>query len=123
MTSAIPTAEDLHRQADTHYSAGRYEDALASFRDALARAPNNLALLFNIGGTLRLLGRFPEAIAAYDQAIAIDPRFAIAQHNRAPCLLQLGDLRGGLQAFEWRKSCPGFDDPRYRLPRQWAGQS
>ncbi|HEY3947559.1 tetratricopeptide repeat protein [Phenylobacterium sp.] len=121
MSSA--SVEDLHRQADAQYAAGRYGEALETFRAASALAPGNPVLLFNIAGALRLLGRYAEANAAYDRVIALDPRFAIAQHNRASCLLQLGDLRGGFQAFEWRKSCPGFDDPRYRLPRQWAGQS
>ncbi|MBS0360483.1 MAG: tetratricopeptide repeat protein, partial [Proteobacteria bacterium] len=118
-----PTAQDLHHQADALYAAGRYAEALQGFRAASALAPGNPVLLFNIGGALRLLGRHAEAIAVYDQALAIDPRFAIAQFNRATCLLQLGDYRGGFQAFEWRKSCPGFDDPRYSLPNQWAGQS
>ena len=75
-----------------------------------------------MGAALRLLGRTSEAIAAYDRALKLQPRFAMAQHNRAACLLQLGELRDGFQALEWRKSCPGFEDPRYALPRQWGGQ-
>lgn len=116
------TAEDLHRQADALNAAGRYDQALETFRAAAALAPGDPIFPFNMGADLRLLGRPAEALAAFDKAIALNPRFAVAQHNRAACLLQLGDYRAGFQAFEWRKSCPGFDDPRYGLPRQWSGQ-
>ena len=123
MTSQTPSAEALHQQADAHNAAGRYGEALSAFQAACELAPDNPVFPFNVAASLRLLGRVPEAIAAYDRAIALSARFAMAHHNRATCLLQLGDFRGGFQAFEWRKSSPGFDDPRYALPRQWAGQS
>lgn len=117
-----PTAQDLHRQADALVAAGRHAEALEAFGAAAALEPGDPVLVFNIASVLRLLNRHAEALAAYDRALAIDPRFAMAQHNRATTLLQLGDYPGGFQALEWRKSCPGFDDPRYRLTPQWAGQ-
>ena len=96
------TAQDLHRQADEHYAAGRYEAALESFRAAAALAPDDPVLAFNMGAVLRLLGRYNEELAVYDRALAINPRFALAQHNRAAVLLRLGQYRDGFQAFEWR---------------------
>ncbi|THD65002.1 glycosyltransferase [Phenylobacterium sp.] len=120
---AATAVGDLHRQADAHQAAGRHAEALEAFQAAAALAPGDPVLAYNVASTLRLLGRPAEALAAYDRAVALNPRFAMAQHNRAALLLQLGDYRAGFQAFEWRKSSPGFDDPRYALPRQWAGQS
>ncbi|MBS0333818.1 MAG: tetratricopeptide repeat protein, partial [Proteobacteria bacterium] len=121
MPETASAAADLHRQGDALYAAGRYADALDSFRRAAALEPQNPVYPFNMGAVLRLLGRPVEELAAYDRAVALNPRFALAQNNRAACLLLLGDYPAGFQALEWRKSCPGFDDPRYRLPRQWAG--
>jgi hypothetical protein len=47
----------------------------------------------------------------------------MAHHNKATCLLQLGDYAAGFREYEWRKACPGFaDDPRYKLPRPWRGE-
>lgn len=117
-------ARRLHAEGDAHDAAGRYDEALRSYRAALALDPDNLALHFNVGNALRNLRRPREAIAAYDQALARAPNFAMARHNRATCLLQIGDLAAGFQEYEWRKACPGFvDDPRYRLERPWRGES
>lgn len=101
----------------------RFVDALEAYREGLARTPDAPALHFNIGNTLRLLSRFEDAIAAYDAALALRPDFAMAHHNRALCVLQLGDLQAGFAEYEWRKACPTFDDPRYRLERPWRGEA
>lgn len=116
-------AYDLHVRADAHGAAGRFEEALADYQRAAKLVPTGPVYPFNAGNVLRSLGRADEAVSAYDQAIAIQPDFAIAHHNRAFCLLQLGQLAEGFEAYEWRRSCPTFDDPRYKLGRQWTGQA
>lgn len=116
-------ARELHREGDEHYQAGRYEAALESWQAALALDPQSIPLHFNVGNALRYLRRRTEAIAAYDAALAIAPKFAMAHHNKATCLLQLGDYAAGFREYEWRKACPGFnEDARYRLPRPWRGE-
>jgi hypothetical protein len=116
-------ARELHREGDEHYRAGRYAAALGCWRAALDFDPRNPALHFNVGNALRYLRRRGEAVAAYDTALAIAPKFAMAHHNKATCLLQLGDYPAGFREYEWRKACPGFeDDARYRLPRPWRGE-
>lgn len=114
---------ELHQTGDAHYAAGRFDQALLSFRAALALDPSSLSLHFNVGNALRHLGRPRDAIAAYDAALALSPNFAMARHNRATCLLQIGDLAEGFREYEWRKACAGFvEDPRYALPRPWRGE-
>ncbi|HEV2532976.1 glycosyltransferase family 9 protein [Phenylobacterium sp.] len=113
---------ELHEGGDAHVQAGRFEDALAAYRAAVALEPASAPLHYNIGNMLRLLRRFEEAIASYGEAIALRPDFAMAHHNRAHCRLQIGALAEGFGEYEWRKACPTFDDPRYALPDQWAGQ-
>ena len=48
------------------------------------------------------LYRWDEALASYDQAIAIDPSYADAQYNRALLQLFLGDFTNGWKGYEWR---------------------
>jgi hypothetical protein len=116
-------ARELHREGDAHYQAGRYAAALQSWRAAAARDTRSVPLRFNIGNALRYLRRRREAVAAYDEALALAPNFGMAHHNKATCLLQLGDYAAGFREYEWRKACPGFaDDPRYKLPRPWRGE-
>lgn len=101
---------------------GRLDAAVASYDAALALEPGNPTIWYNRGGALRALGRVGEAIESYDRALAIRPDFAIAHHNRAVCRLHLGDYAGGFEEYEWRKACPTFSDPRYRLDRAWQGE-
>ncbi len=65
-------------RAAARYRDGDYEDAVAGFADrddALAH--------YNRGNALARLGRFDEAIAAYDSALERAPEHADAEHNKA----------------------------------------
>jgi Tfp pilus assembly protein PilF len=103
------------------YAMGRFEKALSAYDKATALEPGNALGHFNRGNTLRVLKAFEAAIASYEAGIAQAPGFAVAHHNRALCLLHLGRLAEGFEAYEWRRRCPTFDDPRYRLPNAWTG--
>lgn len=116
-------ASILHNLATEMEQAGRLSEALASYREASAANPTSPFLRYNIATMLRRLKRFEEAISVYDEAIALRPEFPMAHFMRASCLLQLGRLPEGFQAMEWRKDAPTYEDPRYGLPRQWAGES
>lgn len=116
-------ASELHDRATELERAGRLQEALATYQAASAANPASPFLHYNAGNILRRLGRFQDAIGAYDRAIELHPDFAIAHFMRAGCRLQLGDLVTGFRDYEWRKGCPGYDDIRYGLPRQWAGES
>jgi tetratricopeptide (TPR) repeat protein len=116
-------AFELHQQGDLHTEAGRLEEALKSFRAALALDPLSVPLRFNIATTVRNLKRFDQAVDLYGRVLEISPNFAMAHHNKATALLQLGKLQEGFQEYEWRKVCPEFsDDVRYVLERPWAGE-
>lgn len=115
-------ASELHDRATELENAGRLAEALAAYEAASQANPASPFLRYNIGNILRRLQRFDEAIAAYDAATARMPDLAVAHFMRAICRLQLGDLAAGFRELEWRKCCPGYDDPRYGLPRQWAGE-
>ncbi|MEM6501096.1 MAG: tetratricopeptide repeat protein [Cyanobacteria bacterium P01_C01_bin.89] len=52
------------------------------------------------GNALDELGRYEEAIAAYDRALEADPKFYAAWVNRGYCLDRLGRYRGAIAAFD-----------------------
>ncbi|MEM9246433.1 MAG: tetratricopeptide repeat protein [Cyanobacteria bacterium P01_F01_bin.153] len=52
------------------------------------------------GNALDELGRYDEAIAAYDRALEADPKFYAAWVNRGYCLDRLGRYRGAITAFD-----------------------
>jgi hypothetical protein len=118
----LSAAEAAFAEGVEHYEAGRLGEALASYELAARLAPGNAAYQYNLGNLYRWGRRFPDAIAAFSRALELNPRFAVAHHNRAQCRLQLGDFEGGFAEYEWRKLCPTFDDPRYRRTPQWTGE-
>ena len=71
------------------HSAGKRDEALASYDRALAIYPGFAPAHNNRGNVLRELGRPDEALAAYDKALAINPHDAQACYNRAIVLLHL----------------------------------
>jgi tetratricopeptide (TPR) repeat protein len=67
------------------------EDAYAAFQRAVALAPGNPAVLFNLATTARFLGRSEEAEAAYDRVIAAAPNAWEAYRNRSELRRQTPD--------------------------------
>ena len=75
-------AEALHR-------LGRFEEAVAHYRRAIALDPGYVEALYNSGNVLLKLKRYGEALASYEQALAIEPGFVEAIHNRGNALFEL----------------------------------
>jgi tetratricopeptide (TPR) repeat protein len=55
--------------ADALLQTGRCADAAEAYRDILARDPMNADVWYNLGYALKALGRFEEALAAYQGAL------------------------------------------------------
>lgn len=74
---AIKHFEDPQWKASAYYRAGQYEQALRLFE-----LQNTADAHYNRGNALARLNRIEEAIAAYDQALALDKKHQDAMHNR-----------------------------------------
>ena len=71
------------------YSKGRYQEAIASYNNALKFKPDSLNAWYNRGIALRDLGRWEEAIASFDNALKIKPDFHIAWNDQGNALQKL----------------------------------
>lgn len=69
-----------------------YERAARAFEKALRHDEGLFQAWSSLGYALRRLGRHAEALAAYDRAIELEPRYAEAVEYRAEAYLQLGRL-------------------------------
>lgn len=69
--------KDNRWKAASHYQSGDYEQALESLRN-----PTTSNDHYNRGNALAKLGRYPEAIKAYDEALNLDSNNKDASFNR-----------------------------------------
>ncbi len=101
------------------YAAGRYDDALASYRDAEALAPDAPQPPYNIGNTLHQLERYEEATVASTAAMssAVDPAlFTHAAYALGSHAFRRGDLEAARDAWiSVLLRDPGDLDARHNL--------
>ncbi|MBT4485778.1 MAG: tetratricopeptide repeat protein [Candidatus Latescibacteria bacterium] len=73
--------------------AGKYNEAIQSYRKALSINPDYSRAYYNLGNTLSRLGRVEEAIASYREAIRAKPNYPEAYCN-------LGNTQSSLGRFD-----------------------
>jgi protein O-GlcNAc transferase len=73
---AMTALEDEIAAAAGHYAAGRFGEAVAAYRRALALSPGNAALTHNLGVALAALGDADGAAAYLKQAAMLQPASA-----------------------------------------------
>ena len=71
---------------------GRYEEALASYDQALAVTPDHADTWIHRGCALYSLDRYEEALASFDRVLALTPDHADTWFNRCSTLDRLWAL-------------------------------
>lgn len=98
----------LFAVSDSYYSAEDYEQALTTIEAAIVAAlnsgtePKGLAQAYFRAGWLYQVP-FPnpeKAIQNYDQAVALDPKFALAYYNRAIAYYNQGDYKQAIADYD-----------------------
>jgi len=83
-----------------HYmEAGRLNDALADFDQALAINPRAEYVHLDRGIVLARMDRADSALVSFDRALALKPDFVEAWSNRGGMRLQRGDVPGAISDF------------------------
>ena len=78
----------------------RFDDALLSYRRAIALKPDFAQAFYNLSGVMHDLGQLEEALAYCDKALAIDPYYVRALYNRGGLLQELGRLNEALETYD-----------------------
>jgi len=95
------------------------ERAIGYLKTLIALYPDDSATHVSLGRTYLQMGRVPEALAEYREAIRIDPRFVLAYANvGATYLYQMGDVGSALPVCQkilqldpgnaWAQDCIGW---------------
>jgi tetratricopeptide (TPR) repeat protein len=66
--------QDLIKKGTSLVEAGKYEEALECFENALVLNPNDPDVLNKKGVVLRSLGRYEEAIECFNRSLEMLPR-------------------------------------------------
>jgi tetratricopeptide (TPR) repeat protein len=82
------------------HASGRFEEAVASHRNALALAPGHPEILYNLGNACLELGRIDEALASYDEVLAKNPAHVGALVNRSNAFLRLNRPLDAIAGFD-----------------------
>lgn len=93
------TALEMELQANPRDPAS-LQEATTSYRQAVTLDPEHAKAWNNLGSSLDLQNRFPEAQAAFRRAIALKPGFATAWLNLGASLLNSGTYREAVKALE-----------------------
>ena len=91
-------AESFMRQGLTAVAGADYETAITSFTQVLARQPQHLLALYNLGATLGTVGFHEEALTCFDRALALQP-------GNVDVLCNRGLVLGRLERFEEAQTC------------------
>jgi tetratricopeptide (TPR) repeat protein len=126
-TLFIATKEPQHlvNSGYCELMSGQLDLARTSFRSAHALAPHLAQALIGLGDVAARQQSHAEAVACYDQALAIDAQLAIARNNRSQSLTALGRLEEAWRDAEARYLTPGATSlypHRLDLP-VWDGRS
>ena len=101
--AAIPTEtlDGMLRAAHASLDAGRYQEAITSYRAVLKREPANVDAITHLGVILAVAGHADEALAAFDRALAINPDDLHALWEKARALQDLRqDFAGAIAVWE-----------------------
>ena len=90
----------VYVQGDVYAAAGHYEQALASYQEAISYNSNNANIYMDKGIVLNELKRYEKALIAFEHAISLDPNFTSAYNNKGAALGNLKRYGEALIAFE-----------------------
>lgn len=89
----------LVADAMAHFQAGRPVEAENAYRDALALAPADPAVIHNLGVAIAAQGRHRDAVGHFDEALRADAGYVSAHYNRAVALMTLGEAQQAIKSF------------------------
>lgn len=93
------TLQEAIKTAADHHQSGRFDQAIAAYREVIAIYPSLAEIHCNLGAALSDAGRLDEAIAAYRKAIALKPQIAEIHYNMGVALADKGMLPEAIAAY------------------------
>lgn len=107
------------RVAELEFSHGRIQPALAALEKSLALAPRNAQAIALKGFLLAAQNRIREAIASFEQAMAIDGGLGNAWLGRGLCRIRMGKAEAGREDLQVAATL----EPQRAVLRSYLGKA
>jgi tetratricopeptide (TPR) repeat protein len=111
----VPDAATARQIASIYYSAGRYDDAAALYRQLVTQQPRDPELHYAYGQTLMSSKHFPEAQDEFVKAVSLQPDLVEAYGNLAVVANENKNYPLVLKALDVRSRYMAEDAPSYFL--------
>ncbi len=108
LRTALSSASAQHLTGLALTEQGKFRDAIPYFHRAATLDPVPSMAWANLGMVLKIEGRFDEALAAYDEAIARSPNDVTIRVNRMVALLHAGRWTEAWRDGDWRLRLPEY---------------
>jgi predicted O-linked N-acetylglucosamine transferase (SPINDLY family) len=93
------TIPDAFALAMRQHQAGAFAESAKLYQQIVAAAPDYVEAHYNLGISLKAMGRLEEAVAAYRRAVSLRPAFADAWVNLGNTLKQTGSPHDAIAAY------------------------
>ncbi len=109
MPTPFLSSEEYDERAHALYNEGKYDEALALLREAVALYPNAVELHVGFGYARLAREEYAWARRSFEEALVLDPEHEDALAGLGEVLLKFGQVDAGLRAFEQTVTL-GYDD-------------
>lgn len=99
LTERTTDRERLFIQANYESDRGHHAEAIERYRVYLGSYPDDYGVRYNLGNTLRSMGRFEQAAREYREVVRLDPEHASAYINLATTLGEMGRIPEALENY------------------------
>lgn len=112
--------EGLRISANLAYDAGDFDEATRRFEAFLARHPDDVSAVTDLGSALLFQDRIDDAVAKYRAAIAMDPKFLQAHFNLGIALQKQGKRDDAIASLKQALNLAGAPDERQQVENALA---
>ncbi len=99
MSPAPKTALQFYNTGYSASQAGRYEEAVTNFRQAIALKADYAEAYNMLGFSLRKSGNVKEAFLQYEKALSLKPNFPEAREYYGESFLQVDNLKDAVRQY------------------------
>lgn len=99
-SSTPPTARAHLEQGVDYGRRGRWDLAVASYREAVRMQPSFVEAWSNLGHAYRKLKQYPQALDAYQRALALRPDYAPAHEYIGRAYVAMGNRERAMEHYE-----------------------